>query len=765
MITALKTSPDPWRWPLDCTIYDRAPTLSADEYHALADRVQRSDAGQYCSSVDMPVVLHRLTRPLYDALELTRAIPQVRREIVNLFLRETYFRQITIWGWTHDDWVDLFNVQRPQRLAHRLSFYRHQVYVIGYVLCDFTDFSATGRNIVRYPIARKVFGQAAIDVAIEQVRTVMLAWGYSKTRSDSYLTRVMCALFLANRSPRLEDLATETIALVARRDMPFYEDEYVVVSRVLVHLGVLNSPITPMHSLQKATSTPQKVPPAWGEWCQRWRVTSTLAESTRQGVYSRLLTVGRWLAQEHAEIESPEQWTRELTLQFATAVDRLKVGQWAYRSLPPALVNKPIKPKAKAHLFSTMRMFFRDCQEWDWIPRRFDPVRCFATPRSIKALIGPDPRIIADDIWAKLLWAGLNLTVDDLASRSLAPSRPSEHRYPLEMVKAIVVVWLFCGLRRNEINRLRRGCIRWQSTHGLLLETPMISSNDAICLLDVPTNKTGTAFTKPVDHLVGEAIQGWECIRPEQPPALDPKTGELVQYLFAYRSYRVGLDYLNRTVIPILCYKAGVPLQDARGSITTHRARSTIASQLANAKDPMTLLELQQWLGHRSPESTRHYVTVSPTKLSKSYTDAGYFGRNVRTIEVLIDQEVITSGAAVNGEPWRFYDLGHGYCTYDFFDQCPHRMACAKCAFYRPKGSSQAQMLEAKANLLRMKQEIPLSQEEQAAIDDGLAALETLCEKLADVPTPAGPTPRHLRTLPMHSECSTCIDQTSEEGR
>lgn len=320
------------------------------------------------------------------------------------------------------------------------------------------------------------------------------------------------------------------------------------------------------------------------------------------------------------------------------------------------------------------------------------------------------------------------------------------------MVRAIVLVWLFCGLRRNEIVRLRVGCIRWQREQGLLRET--VPPKDAICLLDVPTNKTGTAFTKPVDRVVGEAIQGWERLRPEQPLASDAKTGELVHYLFAYRGYRVGLDYLNQTVIPRLCHKAGVPLYDARGPITTHRARSTIASQLATAKDPMTLLELQQWLGHRSPESTRHYVSVTPTRLAKSYTDAGYFRRNVRTIEVLIDQDVIKSGAAALGESWRFYDLGHGYCTYDFFDQCPHRMACAKCAFYRPKGSSQAQMLEAKANLLRMKQEIPLTEEEQAAVEDGLAALDHLCEKLVDIPTPAGPTPRQLgiggkRVLPM----------------
>jgi putative transposase len=39
-----------------------------------------------------------------------------------------------------------------------------------------------------------------------------------------------------------------------------------------------------------------------------------------------------------------------------------------------------------------------------------------------------------------------------------------------------------------------------------------------------------------------------------------------------------------------------------------------------------------------------------------------------------------------------------------FFEQCPHRMACAKCDFYTytPKNSSKAQLLEAKDNLQRM---------------------------------------------------------------
>ena len=39
---------------------------------------------------------------------------------------------------------------------------------------------------------------------------------------------------------------------------------------------------------------------------------------------------------------------------------------------------------------------------------------------------------------------------------------------------------------------------------------------------------------------------------------------------------------------------------------------------------------------------------------------------------------------------------------------------------------------------------IPLTEEERAAVEDGEVALNQLLERLADVPTPAGPTPRQL---------------------
>jgi integrase len=486
------------------------------------------------------------------------------------------------------------------------------------------------------------------------------------------------------------------------------------------------------------------------------RETATLRPETRVKYYRVLVRAGRWLRQAHPEVVSPAQWTRALAAEFVAAVDRLVVGQWAKPTwVPTRHAGAPLSARAKAHQLTVVRAFFRDCQEWDWIPRRFAPARSLAVPRSVQALIAPNPRVLAADAWAKLLWAGLNLAEADLPAAGRG-----NHYYPPAMVRALAVVWLFGGLRSDEIQRLRVGCIRTAPHPDVAAGAGATSTPPAICLLEVPTHKTGPAFAKPVDRAVGEAILAWERTRPHQPASVDPTTAEAVQYLFAYRGRVVAKSYLNKRLIPLLCRKAGVPERDARGRITSHRARATIATQLFNAREPLSLFELQEWLGHRTPASTQHYAKITPTKLARSYASADYLQRNLRTVAVLIDQDAVTSGAAAAGAPWRFYDLGHGLCTYDFFDQCPHRMACAKCAFYRPKGSSHALLLEGKANLLRLRQDIPLTDDERSAVDDGLEALERLCVQLADVPTPAGPTPRELRSGGASGDVEAPADET-----
>ncbi len=71
-------------------------------------------------------------------------------------------------------------------------------------------------------------------------------------------------------------------------------------------------------------------------------------------------------------------------------------------------------------------------------------------------------------------------------------------------------------------------------------------------------------------------------------------------------------------------------------------------------------------------------------------------------------------------------------------------MACARCPFYRPKESLADQLLEGQANLLRLLEFVQLTEEEKLLVTEGIDLHQALIEQLADVPTPAGPTPQEL---------------------
>ncbi len=73
-------------------------------------------------------------------------------------------------------------------------------------------------------------------------------------------------------------------------------------------------------------------------------------------------------------------------------------------------------------------------------------------------------------------------------------------------------------------------------------------------------------------------------------------------------------------------------------------------------------------------------------------------------------------------------------------------MACARCDFYLPKPSSEAQLLEAKDGLQRMLVQIPLTDEERAAVEGDQDAVDRLLDATGrHAPTtPAEPRPPKL---------------------
>jgi hypothetical protein len=127
-------------------------------------------------------------------------------------------------------------------------------------------------------------------------------------------------------------------------------------------------------------------------WADRWRDTSTLTPRVRQNFHGMLTKVGRWLAAEHPDITEPAHWTRETCAIWTARVDRMTVGEFIQRTaVVSGKLGDPLAPRTKANHLNAVRMFFRDCQEWEWIPRRFDPALALRTPRTVKALISPDP--------------------------------------------------------------------------------------------------------------------------------------------------------------------------------------------------------------------------------------------------------------------------------------------------------------------------------------------------------------------------------------
>jgi integrase len=612
---------------VDVTRYDRTPTLSRAERTALSfvveERAQRPHRGHWPGHVHRE--LARLLRPVADVMAATGIRGVQRYQTAAILQAAMHARQTAYWGWTRAAWLEVFR-------AHvRSSDCRQQVLACMYLLGGVDDVRVPGVVCQLPRFADAMLGAGAVAAATGRLREELGRWGWTAGGAMQLLHRTVSVVLLAARSRRLEDVSAEVLQRVlAAAPSPAAAAHVHLVARGLVGLGLLPTlPTAAPAPAAGAAATgaadpwldhPERlvgVPPSWAGWCRRWYDTSTLAVSTRRSTYYILLKAGRWLAATHPEAATPPAWTRDLAAAYVAAVDRLTQGAWVQApaaSRFAARRSQPLAAHAKLHHLTAMRGFFRDCQEWGWIPRRFDPGRALAAPRSRRAAAGPAPRVIADDVWAKLLWAGLNLTAADLPVVPLADAP----WYPVALVRALVVTWLFAGLRWDELRRLRVGCIRWQRGDVTVVRTsepPAVLPKDAVCWLDVPVNKTMTAFTKPVDRAVGEAIATWEAARPAQPPLVDPKTGEVVDFLLMYRGRRLGPAYLNHTLIPLLCRKAGLPRHDARGSLSGHRARSTIASQLANAREPLTLLELMAWLGHRSPASTQHYVAVAPTRL------------------------------------------------------------------------------------------------------------------------------------------------------
>ena len=714
----------PYELWIDLDRYDRSLDLTPVERQVLAD--WNSRRGYH----PLKISLARLCQPLEDVFSPVQRNRHGIKRTFAFVLEEVRRTGVPYWAWTDRHWLGLLNGPDASRMS------RPHLLAAAYLLTGFSRAHDIEHNPYLAVAARVIFGCDRFEAEHLRLESALVRLGYGRISLRQNLPVVLATLMLERRDPRLESFD----AALLERTRALHGDSITrnigKVSHGLAALGVLATPLRMRNYVGWREKSVEGIGQEWAAWCRRWRETSTLRPRTRETNYSFVLRAGLWLARTHPEVTSPAQWTVEVCADFLAAVDRLTVGEWVLSSsshVRQRNAGKPMDANSKRTIYHAVRRFLGDVQLWGWAKLRCNPRHHLATPTSVLRLSGVNPRTIDDAVWLKLVWASLNLEEGD---------RLSEIHYPIELLRAVAVVWTHAGLRGNEIRRLRQGCARAQDD-AVVDEAGGITPAGTLCYLDVPAGKTFRAHTKPVALTVKERIDAWVAVRPEQGTVEDEVTGESVHLVFQIRGRPIGTTLLNGTIIPMLCVRAGVPLQDSMGRITSHRGRASTVTALASVPQGMTLPELMEWCGHSNPKSTMYYIRVRPTRLASAYAKADQMGHMVR---VLLDQEAVLSGAARDGAPWKFYDLGHSYCTNAFWSTCPHRMACAGCSFNLPKNSAKAMAVEARASVTRLLEEVPLSPDERAAAEGDMSALDGMLAKLRETPALDGRTPLEINS-------------------
>jgi hypothetical protein len=298
------------------------------------------------------------------------------------------------WGFTAWEWARLLAASAEEFLQARALpteiAVRPLLVALAHGLAGFTDFQHLG-TFNRLHLARLVYGADPVAQSLRRAGEVLDQWGYCGARTTSRWHGALSQALLINRSPHLEDLTTGAFARLhahpataAHHDPVLYR-----LQRVVAALGHCDPPVRPAH---RGALVIQGADQQWTGWVQRWHATSTLSPKVRAIIRVQLAKAGRWLASEHPEITEPSQWTRQTCAAWVAAVDRMCVGDYVQcRDRLTARAGTPLSAGTKAHILMASRTFFRDCQEWEWLPRRFDPTRALALPRSISARITTNP--------------------------------------------------------------------------------------------------------------------------------------------------------------------------------------------------------------------------------------------------------------------------------------------------------------------------------------------------------------------------------------
>jgi integrase len=303
---------------------------------------------------------------------------------------------------------------------------------------------------------------------------------------------------------------------------------------VLYHRGQVRE--APRKIMPSADVRPAQ--PEMGALVDKWlqRRAAALRPST---VYHLGLTARSFLG--HLAAAAPE-------VQTFAAVKHEHVIGWmnAMTTELSAKTGRPLNTRSQRGRVVRLAQFFKDAEDWAWpdVPR-WPLVAKRDLPRQPERI----PRYIPR--------ADLDRLMD--AIRALSD--------PFQRAAMIVARW--SGARRSEIRRLATDCLD--------------SYPDGTARLRIPVGKTARERMIPLHDEASDALRTVLAIRADGADRRlpDERTGELVRFVFVWRGKLMSERHLFGTPLKRVCEATG--LVDSRGkpTITMHRFRHTISTELA----------------------------------------------------------------------------------------------------------------------------------------------------------------------------------------
>lgn len=310
------------------------------------------------------------------------------------------------------------------------------------------------------------------------------------------------------------------------------------------------------------------------EWADRWinRKRQTLARATVDHVAVSLRHFVTFLSAESPAISTfadvtPEHFNAYLLFLQSEVTRRTRA---------------PLSITARRARAGTVARFLADGAAWGW--PNF-PNRPLLDPNDLPRLAHRIPRFIPEGELSRLM--------------------EQIPKLECEFQRTALLVARWSGARRSEITRLRLDCLD---------QYP-----DGTARLRIPAGKTmrermvplhdDAAF--PLRALIANRLQARDR------PILDERTGDYVRFTFYRRSGRISPDYLLQESLKVVCTLAGLVDPNGKPTITAHRFRHTVGTQLAERG--AKLHTIMSVLGHQTPHMSMVYARISDAEVLRDY--------------------------------------------------------------------------------------------------------------------------------------------------